>query len=180
MLLRTDPAGNTAYDIVVAADQAEAAWSALVDAGASPIGERVYNTLRVEAGVPRYGWELGEAVNPWEVDLAQYINFVKGCYVGQEVILRLNTYQKVQRRMARLGFSDATIAEGTGLRSKENDAGMVTSCMAHPRSGEAIGLGLVRSTYATAGAELEVVDKAGKQVAVATVLEVLDRAPVLS
>ncbi len=179
MVLRTDPTGNPGYDFVVAADQAEDAWSALVDAGASPIGERTYNAMRVEAGVPRYGWELSEAVNPWEVDLAQYINFEKGCYVGQEVILRLNTYQKVQRRLARLSFSEATVAEGAGLQREEKDAGIVTSWIEHPQSGEAIGLGLVRSTYATAGAELEVVNKAGEQVAVATVREVLDRAPVL-
>ena len=180
MVLRTDPAGNTGYDFIVAADRAEAAWSALINAGASPIGERTYNTMRVEAGIPRYGWELSEAVNPWEVNLGQYINFEKGCYIGQEVILRLNTYQKVQRRMARLSFSDATVGEGAVLRSEEKDAGIVTSWIEHPQSGEAIGLGLVRSTYATAGAELKVVDKAGEQVAVATVREVLDRAPVLS
>ncbi|MCH7705728.1 MAG: aminomethyl transferase family protein [Chloroflexi bacterium] len=180
MVLRTDPAGNHGYDFVVAADQAEAVWSALVDAGASPIGERTYNALRVEAGVPRYGWELSEAVNPWEVNLAQYINFEKGCYIGQEVILRLNTYQKVQRRMARLSFSEAAAAEGAGMRVEGKDAGIVTSWIDHPQSGEAIGLGLVRSTYATAGAELEVVNEAGEQVAVATVREVLDRAPVLS
>ena len=180
MVLRTDPAGNTGYDFIVAADRAEAAWSALINAGASPIGERTYNTMRVEAGIPRYGWELSEAVNPWEVNLAQYINFEKGCYIGQEVILRLNTYQKVQRRMARLSFSDATVGADAVLRSEEKDAGIVTSWIEHPQSGEAIGLGLVRSTYATAGAELKVVDKAGEQVAVATVREVLDRAPVLS
>ncbi len=180
MVLRTDPAGNPGYDFVVATDRAESAWSVLVDAGASPIGERTYNTLRVEAGVPRHGWELSEAVNPWEVNLAQYINFEKGCYIGQEVILRLNTYQKVQRRMARLSFSEAVVAEDAGLRSEEKDAGIVTSWIEHPQSGEVIGLGLVRSTYASAGAELEVVNKAGKQVGVATVREVLDKAPVLS
>ena len=130
--------------------------------------------------MPRYGWELSEAVNPWEVNLAQYINFEKGCYIGQEVILRLNTYQKVQRRMARLTFSETAAVEGAGLRVEEKDAGIVTSWIEHPRSGEAIGLGLVRSTYAEAGAELKVVDGAGDRVAVATVQEVLDRAPVLS
>lgn len=179
-VLRTDPAGNPGYDFMVAADQAEAVWSALVDADARPIGERTYNALRVETGVPRYGWELSEEVNPWEVNLAQYINFEKGCYVGQEVILRLNTYQKVQRRMARLSFSETAVGERAGLRVEGKDAGIVTSWIEHPQSGEAIGLGLVRSTYATAGEELEVVNEAGKQVAVATVLEVLDRAPVLS
>ena len=44
-------------------------------------------------------------MNPWEANLQEYINFEKGCYIGQEVILRLNTYKKVQRRLMALAFS---------------------------------------------------------------------------
>ena len=63
-----------------------------------------YEAFRIAAGVPAHGPELGEEVNPLEAGLWDAVSFTKGCYVGQEVVARLNTYEKVKRYLAMLSL----------------------------------------------------------------------------
>ncbi len=67
--------------------------------------------LRVEQGVAAYPNEMNEAHNPLEANLAPHISFNKGCYIGQEVVARLNTYDKVQRFLCRLSVDDGSSVE---------------------------------------------------------------------
>ena len=60
------------------------------------------DALRVRAGIPAFPNEINEDHNPWEAGLDSAISLTKGCYVGQEVIARLNTYEKVKRKLAGL------------------------------------------------------------------------------
>ena len=179
-LLRTDPLDSPGYDMVVAAEEAGLIWQALVDGGATPIGEEAYNTLRIQAGVPRYGWELSEAVNPWEVNFDRYIHFEKGCYTGQEVVLRLYNYNKVQRRLVSLQLPSGDVANGATLQAEEKDAGWVSSIAVHPLTGQAIGLGVVRSAHIKENATLQVVDTAGAIVGQASVEELPQKEPAVS
>ena len=172
-LLRSDPLRAPGFDLVVAAEHASELWETLVAQGAVPIGEDTLDLLRIEEGIPRYGAEMSEEMNPWEANLQEYINFEKGCYIGQEVILRLNTYKKVQRRLMALAFSEgAAVTAGDKLYKGEQQAGEVTSVAEHPASGAAIGLGLVKKDFAMA----EMVLRAGD--ATATVSELPERVPV--
>jgi folate-binding protein YgfZ len=59
--------------------------------------DETYNVLRIEAGLPVTGLELTEDINPWEAELGFAISLDKGCYNGQEIIARLNTYQRSSR-----------------------------------------------------------------------------------
>ena len=179
-LLRTDPLDSPGYDIVVDVADAGRIWQALVDAGATPVGEEAYNALRIQAGIPRYGWEMSEAVNPWEVNLDRYIHFEKGCYTGQEVILRLYNYNKVQRRLVSLRLPSGDVAKGAKLLAGEEDAGWVSSAAIHPLTGQAMGLGVVRSAHIKPGAVLQVVDMAGAIVGQAMVKELPQKEPVVS
>ncbi|MBI4200494.1 MAG: aminomethyl transferase family protein [Chloroflexi bacterium] len=177
-LLRSDPLGRPAYDLVVPAEQGEALWTALASAGATPVGERAYNGARVEAGIPRHGWELSEEVNPWEVNLQGYIHFEKGCYVGQEVILRLDTYKKVQRRLVALAFGQGPVPERAVLQREGQEVGVVTSAAEHPVTGAWIGLGLVRVASASSGTELQVVGEGSETMGTARVTELAPSATV--
>ncbi len=56
-----------------------------------------YNDLRLERGIPLFGIDFDDSVNPLESYLQEYISWNKGCYIGQEVIARLDTYQKIKR-----------------------------------------------------------------------------------
>ena len=172
-LLRSDPLRAPGFDLVVSAEHAPDLWETLVAEGAVPIREDTFDLLRIEEAVPRYDAEMSEDVNPWEANLQEYINFEKGCYVGQEVILRLNTYKKVQRRLMALAFSEsAVVSVGDKLHKGDQEAGKVTSVARRPTSGDLIGLGLVKRDFATAETRLQ----AGN--ATATVRELPQRVPV--
>ena len=156
----------------IAADDAAAAAlaAALRRAGAVPIGAAAAETLRIIRRQPAYGAELGDAYNPLEAGLIGAIDFHKGCYIGQEVIARLDTYQKVQKRLVALRFDGVSggICDGDGISAVTgarlvDDAGapvgIVTSAAVanEPDAAGApaiIGLGYVRTAAAQIGARL--------------------------
>ena len=152
-LLTRRPLGDlAAFDVVVASDGAAPAWEALATAGATPVGLEAFNAALVQNAVPRHGREMGDAYNPLEAGLIGTVDFAKGCYIGQEVIARLDTYQKVQRYLVRLRFSeDATVEEGGGLELDGLRVGQVTSLAAIPSTGQLAGLGYVRTARANPG-----------------------------
>jgi folate-binding protein YgfZ len=69
---------------------------------------------RILKGLPASGHELTEDYNPLEAGLRNAISFTKGCYVGQEVVARLNTYDKVSRALVRLDFAAGTPTPAVG------------------------------------------------------------------
>jgi folate-binding protein YgfZ len=144
------------FDLLVSPDGAPGVWQALVESGATPIGVEALDAVRVRYAVPSYGREMGEAFNPLETGLIGSIDFAKGCYIGQEVIARLDTYHKVQRSLVTLRFpADTQVAEGVTLRHGERSVGAITSVARIPTTGQVIGLGYVRTEAATIGARLE-------------------------
>ena len=153
------PLGDlVAFDVMVDAGSAAPVWEALAEAGATPVGLDAFNAALVQNAVPRHGREMGDAYNPLEAGLIGSVDFAKGCYIGQEVIARLDTYQKVQRYLVRLRFSeDAVVSEGTGLEVDGLRVGQVTSLAALPSTGELAGLGYVRTARANPGERLNLV-----------------------
>ncbi len=144
-----------AFDVVVAAGSAAAVWEALTAAGATPVGLEAFNAALVQNAVPRHGREMSDAYNPLEAGLIGSVDFAKGCYIGQEVIARLDTYQKVQRYLVRLRFSaDAAVEEGAGLELDGLRVGQVTSLATVPSTGQLAGLGYVRTARANPGETL--------------------------
>lgn len=127
-----------------------------------------YNVLRIESGVPVAGLEIAESFNPWEAGLESAISLAKGCYNGQEIVARLNTYQKVKRGLRGLRLSDA-LPSGANyvLKSGARDAGIVTSFALSPRYGN-IALAYVRGDFAD-GETLQVQSESGAAICDATV-----------
>ena len=84
--------------------------------------------LRIEQGVPAYPNEMNEGHNPLESNLKPHISFNKGCYIGQEVVARLNTYDRVQRWLCQLAVDDgATLEVGAAVMSDDANVGEVTT-----------------------------------------------------
>ena len=141
--------------LIVPANNAEAITSALSTAGAETLGEDDWETLRVSSGEPAFGSEMGEPYNPLEAGLIGVIDFTKGCYIGQEVIARLDSYDKVQKYVAVLRFSEGSEATlGASLAHEGRTVGAVTSLYRTP-AGELRGLGFVRTAAAHPGQTLE-------------------------
>lgn len=149
LALRTDFLGEPAYDLVAPSDVARMLRERLREAGATPVSADALGAVRIERGVPAYGSELGEEYNPHEAGLLPFVSFTKGCYVGQEVVTRLNTYDKVQRRLAGLRWESERLPEkGAAISVGGDVVGLVTSSARHPVTKAGLGLGYVRKSTA--------------------------------
>ena len=158
MVARTDFTRLPGFDIIVSVAGAAALWGALLKAGEAvgirPVGSEAVEAVRIEQGVPVFGKELGEEYNPLEAGLKDLVSFTKGCYVGQEVVTRLNTYQKVQKHLVTLRWdASAKVATNSPLMLDGKQVGVVTSAARLP-GGAGVGLGYVRKAQAEPGMEV--------------------------
>lgn len=130
-------------DLLVDSARTAELAAALSARGAVPVAEETAETLRVEAGRPRYGLDLDETTIPQEAGLNERaVSFTKGCYVGQETVARLFYKGKPNRHLRGLRLSEP-VASGTELRLGERVVGAVGSVAASPEHGP-IALALVR------------------------------------
>lgn len=153
-VIRTDFAGLPSYDIVVPAASGDDVWTALVANGAQPVGTDVLELVRIENGGRANGAELSEDYNPLEAGLKGFISFNKGCYIGQEVVARLDTYDKVQKHLVRLSWDSGNdVSAGNILYLDGKEVGTMTSATAAV-TGSGEGLGYVRIAHAEEGTAL--------------------------
>ncbi len=129
------------YTLVGNRADADAVLSAIGDILTLPDAD--VEQLRIEQGLPLPRRELTEDDNPLEAGLWSAVSFNKGCYIGQETIARLNTYQGVKKRLWGLALSEA-VAPETVLTLDGEKVGEVRSIAALP-DGTAVGLGYVRT-----------------------------------
>jgi tRNA-modifying protein YgfZ len=113
-LLRHDRFGSAGFRLWSDARAARSVYRALVTAGAIPVGETALDWVRVNHGEPAFGKELDGERNPLEAGLYESLSFTKGCYLGQEVIARLDTYRKVARFLVQLQMGPEAEPELTG------------------------------------------------------------------
>lgn len=130
-------------------------WHLLTEAGAMPLGEAVWQRLRIEQGRPLPTTELTEDYNPLEAGLWQAISFDKGCYIGQETIARLNTYQGVKQQLWGLRLN-APAPPNTPILLEGEKVGVLTSCISTPAGVR--GLGYVRTKAGGAGLTVAIGD----------------------
>lgn len=110
------------------------------------INPDVFEIIRIERRVPIFGKELTIEINPLEAGLKRFISFTKGCYLGQEVIARLDTYGKLQRRL--IGFAGKLdgVAIGDDILVNEKNVGWVTSIAYSPAVGQWVVLGYIQTS----------------------------------
>jgi len=127
------------------------------------VGEDAYETFRIERGIPKAPNELNDDFNPHETKIIRLVDFKKGCYIGQEVIARLDTYQKTQKFLTGLKFEELPKTGKTYKLTDDegNDAGTVTSFISSPKCNKVIGLGYVRKFYLEDGTILNAASENG-------------------
>ena len=158
-VLRTDSAGNPSYEVMSRVEDAAALWRAIRDAGIVPVGAEAFEALRIQSCVPGPEAELTDAYNPLEAGLWDSISFNKGCYIGQEVIARLDTYGKVQRHLVSIGFPDGIHVEcGAKLSYDGREVGSVTSIAQVPGKDGLLALGYIRKEASALGTKLSLVN----------------------
>lgn len=116
---------------------------------ATPIDATAYGLLRIESGVPEAGRELTEEYIPLEAGLWDAVSFSKGCYIGQEIIARMESRNKLARVLVTLTIDGAPVTPGTPIAGAEKEVGVITSACAFPvRDGEppcTLALGYIRT-----------------------------------
>ena len=158
-ILRASHTGEDGFDIVIDSSHKAELQNALEAAGAQPIGEDTLEILRVEAGVARFGQDMDETNVVPETNLDNAVSYTKGCYVGQEIIVRIKHRGHPAKKLTAMRFeSDQQIEAGAVIRSTENqEIGRVTSAVISPKRGS-IGLGYVRYEYLAEGTRVVVGD----------------------
>lgn len=148
LVMATRYGGVEGFDLFVEAGRAPALRAALIGAGAKPAGATTLEVLRIEAGRPRWGAELSEERIPLEAGLLERaISTTKGCYTGQEVIIRILHRGHVNWMLRGLLLGDAPApAPGTELAVETGGkpVARVTSASASPALGQMVALAYAR------------------------------------
>lgn len=150
------------YTLFTTVEQAAPLWQMLVAAGAVPMGEQLWQQLRIEQGRPAPGQELTDDYNPLEVGLWHTISLSKGCYIGQETIARLHTYRGVKQQLWGIRLTQPAEPD-TVIMAGEEKIGRLTSCT--QTSHGYWGLGYIRTKNVVPGLQVNVGDSEGELVA---------------
>ncbi|WP_017303017.1 YgfZ/GcvT domain-containing protein [Spirulina subsalsa] len=155
--------GLPGYTLIVPQAHVASLGETLRDLGIQPVGEQVWEQLRIRQGCPAPELELTEDYNPLEAGLWGAISFNKGCYIGQETIARLNTYQGVKQRLWGVKLNQG-VSPGQAVKVGEQKIGVLTSCTSTPDG--IWGLAYIKTKAGGAGLTVQVGEATGEVVAV--------------
>ena len=149
----------------VPTDSAENFKKELINQNAVEISDELYEVLRVENGIPKYGVDMDETTIVPEIGIDGLINYNKGCYIGQEIIARIHFRGHVAKQLRGLIFDDENpeIKPNDEIKSLDGkNAGRITSVTFSPKLEKTIALAFVRYDYLAEGTELKAGDLTAK------------------
>jgi folate-binding protein YgfZ len=167
---RIDQLGVPGFCVYVERAREPDLVAALTDAGARVVSAEAIETARVEAEYPVFGIDMTDDTIPLEAGIEdRAISLTKGCYVGQEVIIRVlhRGHGRVVRKLVGLRIDGPVPQRGARLFAGDRDVGFVTSAAESPRLG-AIALGYVHRDFLAAGTNLEAATGAARTPAIVT------------
>jgi aminomethyltransferase len=173
MLARTGYTGEDGFELYLPAEEAVATWRALLEAGAAaglvPVGLGARDTLRLEAGMPLYGHELTEEINPFEAGLGFAVKLKRDDFVGREALAQIRAARKdgatAHRKLACILCDGRRIPrQGHTIRLEDEAIGIVTSGTYSPTFDRPICMGLVDAARGTVDAHV-IVDVRGSPLA---------------
>lgn len=158
-IIRNSELGEDGYEVWVDRDGAKAVWERLIERGRThgllPCGVNALETLRIEAGVPKYGSELGEDTLPLEAGVLSALSFNKGCYLGQEIVERARSRGRVNWNLVGLHVESSDPPQpGNRLQAGGKDVGEITSACLSPTLDRVIAMAYVRREHSDPGAKL--------------------------
>ncbi len=120
------------------------------------VGSNAFDSYRVDMGIPAAPNEINDEYNPHETGMLNLVNFAKGCYIGQEVIARLDTYNKVQKHLKKIEFTEPVEPNGSYelFDGEGNQAGKITTTAYSIKEKQHVGLAYIRKDYLREGTEL--------------------------
>lgn len=163
---RVTHCGEDGYDLFLPAEQAPNFWAHLCvrrpEFAVEPVGWEALNARRVEAGIPWWGHELDERIVPHEARLERTaLSATKGCYVGQEIVARIEARGQVNNLLVGLRLEGDSLPQAeTPVRSQGKTVGRITSAVWSPTLKQGIGLGYVRRQVSQPGTVLSAGEEA--------------------
>jgi folate-binding protein YgfZ len=153
----------TDFELFVPLEALPSLWTHLLKkgepAGLKPIGKATLETARIEAGLSRLGPDINERIVPPEANLEGIaFSLSKGCYPGQEVVARMDTYGSVKRRLVGLvieGLGKDLPEAGAKLFSGTREVGWVSSATFSPLLHKPIALGFPLRDFTKPDTHLE-------------------------
>jgi tRNA-modifying protein YgfZ len=152
--------GMAGFDLYIEHAHRDALRSALLEVGAVPGGEEAAEILRIESGRPRFAAEMDADTIPLEAGIEERaISFTKGCYPGQEVVIRIlhRGQGRVARKIAGLRVAgEAVPARGDAVHAGDRETGRVTSAAWSPRANGAVALAMLHRDFLEPGTPLSI------------------------
>lgn len=146
-ILRADRTGLGGYDLLLPIEHSATLWKRLAESAVVvPVGTDAMEIVRIESGIPRIGRDLTSDNIPIEAEAYDAISYTKGCYLGQEVIARLQAHgNHVSQKLMGLRISGDTVpAPGDELRNAEKTVGHVTSAVWSPTYKRPVAMAMIR------------------------------------
>jgi len=162
-IIRDTHTAEDGFDLFVEQNDADNLRSTLASAGVEPVSGATAEVLRIEAGIPRYGVDMDETTIVTETNLDDAVSFTKGCYLGQEIIVRIKHRGHVAKKITGLIFPEKIeIENGAKILSVDDrEIGRVTSSTFSPALNQTIALGYVKYDYREAGTGVQVLNVKG-------------------
>jgi glycine cleavage system T protein (aminomethyltransferase) len=161
LVARTGYTGEDGFELFCDARRATRLWDALIEAGEpfglKPCGLGSRDTLRLEAGMPLYGNELGRDVNPYEANLGRVVKLDKGEFVGRAALAAVQQAGPARKLVGLVMRDNAIARHGYAVEVDGAQAGLVTSGTASPTLGEPIAMAYLPAGAAAVGSEVEVI-----------------------
>jgi folate-binding protein YgfZ len=165
--------GESEVWVVGGASVGRALWPVLVEAGARPVGLTARESLRVEAGTPLMGHDVDATVLLPEIPVQSLVSYSKGCYLGQEVVVRIRDRGHVNRHFRGLLVEGETVpTSGDKIMAADQEVGVVTSATWSFGFKRPLALGFIRRQHAEPGTSLTVRNQAAVLSATVTALPV--------
>ena len=162
-VIRESPTGFSGLTIIGDVEVATSLKNKLFEAGAEPglveAGPEVFDVLRIEAGTPVFGKDITDKSLPQEINRdSRAISFVKGCYLGQETVARLDALGHVNQLLKGLIFEPGSPCPepGAPLEDDGKRVGVVTSSVFSPVRNACVALAMLRTSHVNPGTKLQV------------------------
>ncbi len=158
---RTGYTGEEGLEFTVSSEEGKTLWEELLKRGAKPCGLGARDTLRLEAGMPLYGHELTEDIDPFQAGLGWAVKMDKGDFIGREALMRRRQDKSLRQRVGLELEGKRLAREGASIMKDNKTIGTVTSGTFAPTLAKAIAMAYVDPAYTQPGTTCEV-DVRGK------------------
>lgn len=164
IIAKSEETGELDFKLFATADISTQVWEQVWTSG-KPMGLQAFGTqaresLRIEAGIPKLGPDLNERIVPPEANLeGKAFSLTKGCYPGQEVVARMDTYGSVKRRLVGLVIDapqDYVPETGTKVFSGDREVGWISSATHSPTLNKTIAMAFPLRDFTAPQTELTV------------------------